>query len=174
MSSAACDVMNHLQLLEALLAELVELHQSLLETVQAKLAAMRKSDAEGMTACATREGELIGRIHACESRRRQAMIEIGRGLGLDSRQAAALPLSALMPRLEPEQARRLDVIRKQLLMCVGELGKVNELCRMLAERMISCHRALFEQATRTEPAPVYAPGGPPRVAVTAQVLDARV
>ena len=175
MMNAAGAVINHLQQLEGLLGELLGLHRELLEAVQAKLAAMRGGDPQGMTACVTREGELIKRIHQCDGRRRQAMVEVGQVLGIDPRQAATMQMTQITGRIEGPQADRLDHIRKQLLACMTELGKVNTYCRLLAERMLSCHRALFEEATRGTPSQVvYDLGGKNKPSVAAQVLDATV
>ncbi|MBK8267496.1 MAG: hypothetical protein IPK83_04005 [Planctomycetes bacterium] len=68
--------------LEGMLGRLGALQNRLLDEIEAKLAAMRRSDAAAMTAASHAEGEIVAKIAALDEKRNWHVIEMCKALGI--------------------------------------------------------------------------------------------
>ena len=74
-----------------LLVDLLRLYEELVDVVQRKLLAMRKSDVPAMQECMTAENELTEKIQGREGLRRRLMIMIGRQPFIQSLDLSLVP-----------------------------------------------------------------------------------
>ena len=155
-----------------LLVEMLPLHDSLVETAQRKLQAMRRCDLQQMEDCLRREATLTATIRDRETARRRLMEAIGADLGLSRVESQAMSVSQLAVRLDENRSLKLRAMARQLAAVLEEIARVNRAVTLFAREMLDHYRFVFNEVTKGfAEAPVYVSSGRPALQVQARVFD---
>ncbi len=172
-SQSASRFQGRLRDVDQLLAELVRLHEELLEVVQRKLMAMRMNDIEVIHECVAREGELTKKISDREGLRRRLVVLIGQDLGLREEESRNMSIGRLAEYLHENKRLKLQVLADRLSAVLVEIAKVNTVVTLFAGRMLEHYRYVFGEITKgISESPVYVRDGGQPKGTAAQVFDA--
>ena len=164
---------DRLRDLSELLMGFVRLHEELIEIVQRKLLAMRKSDLAAIQECVVREGELTRKISDREGLRKRLMVLIGCDLGIGEEESSTMPLSRLASHLDEKSNLKLRVAGDRLSAILKEIAKVNFVITLFGRRMLEHYRDVFAQITQgLNESPVYARTATQTGMVEGQVFEA--
>lgn len=148
---------DRLRDLSELLMGFVRLHEELIEIIQRKLLAMRKSDLDAIQECVDREGELTRKISDREGLRKRLMALICCDLGIGEEESATMPLSQLANHVDHKSSLKLRVAGDRLSAILREIAKVNIVITLFGRRMLEHYRDVFAQITQgLNESPVYA------------------
>lgn len=140
--------------LEGMLGRLGALQSRLLDEIEAKLAAMRRSDAAAMTAASHAEGEIVAKVAALDEKRNWLIIEMCKALGIQiPPRAQSISLRSICAKLDAHTASRLlaagAALRETMLM----VAEANRVVDLVCREMMAHFKTLFSAMTRDEEAP---------------------
>ena len=172
-SQTAARFQGRLRDLSELLMGFVRLHEELIEIVQRKLLAMRKSDLDAIQECVVRDGELTRTISDREGLRKRLMVLIGCDLGIGEEDSATMPLSRLATHVDEKSSLKFRVAGDRLSAILKEIAKVNLVITLFGRRMLEHYSDVFAQITQgLNESPVYARTARQMGMVEAQVFEA--
>ncbi|HNQ24459.1 MAG TPA: flagellar export chaperone FlgN [Phycisphaerae bacterium] len=146
--------------LRQLLETLRGLHQQLLETIERKLAAMRRADFEALRVATMQEQQLVHSIQEREGLRRQLADLLGQQLGLPARGGRTLTVAQLAECLAGPARQGLLETADALRAVMNQVVQVNRSAEAVTRRMLEHFEAIFASLAGLHgPAGAYAGNG---------------
>ena len=160
--------------LASLLEQLIELQKALHEVIRGKLDAMRRCDAQAMTAAAHREGNVSAKIAALDDCRRERVGELCRALDIPRPgRIANVTLRTLARHLDKKQGEHLNRLGETLRERMLKVAEANRVVELVTQEMLQHFRNLFSVFTQDEEgSQMYSRGGAVASGAGAKVLDA--
>jgi hypothetical protein len=129
------------------LDRLESLHRRLLEIINRKIEAMRRSDIDEIRACLDPEAALVQQIAEQEGRRKRMVGQMGQQLGLSPSRARTVNLRRLADRLPPEQRPPLLHATDRLRTAVAKVAERNRVAGVIAREILRHFRHVFSAMT---------------------------
>ncbi len=155
------------------LEELTGLHEQLAETMEQKIAAMKRADLIVLTQMTDQEKELAGRITERDGLRRQILDVLGTQMGLPSKAARALTAGELGAAASQPEREALGQARDGLRPVLDRVARLNRLAFAVSRAILSHLEWVFSAVKPRVSSPVGYAGDGGAVGLSGtQVLDA--
>ena len=133
--------------LVALLNEIADAHERLLDVIEEKIQAMRKADTAAINAAVERERELVGFINDREGLRRQLTENIARSYGIGGPAARKLSARQLAKRMGAEADPKMDEATARLRDITARIARRNHTAAMISENVLRHVKHVFAAMT---------------------------
>ena len=120
-----------------LLEHTCAMYGQLLETVQAKIDAVRRADLNAMREQTGKEHALAGRLHEREGLRCRLMEAIGKELDIPARQARDMTMSQLASYVSSGDGQRLSEISCKLREMVSRVAQANRIAGVTTREILN-------------------------------------